>query len=436
MPQSEYLGFSLIFAAILVLVFAAFGLYKLKNTETLWAELKKICGHLIVWTLCIMAYFFIIHEVFFSRLVLGFSIIITGLLILASRIIFDQIENSLLRRGIGQRKILLIGANKITKKLAASFLRDPHYKLIGFLSQHGVGKSAAILNLKKLGSLRDLKKIVRRYRVEEIVQTSQNLTELQDREILEFCQEHHLEYRFVPDILEVERSNIVIQPVAGFPLIHLKPTPLDGWGKIYKRISDLTISGLGLLVLSPFLILIAILIKLDSRGPVLFSKLDDGSPAHRVGQKTKLFKFYKFRTMKDKSHSMRYGELADKNHRKDSPLVKIKNDPRVTRLGRLLRKTSIDELPQLWNVFVGNMSLVGPRPHLPEEVEKYERHHKFLLTIKPGITGLSQISGRSDLGFEEEASLDSYYIKHWSPLLDLKILFKTIFVVLGGHAAD
>ena len=133
---------------------------------------------------------------------------------------------------------------------------------------------------------------------------------------------------------------------------------------------------------------------------------------------------------------MRYGELANKNHRKGSPLVKIKNDPRVTRLGRLLRKTSIDELPQLWNVLVGNMSLVGPRPHLPEEVEKYERHHKFLLTIKPGITGLSQISGRSDLGFEEEASLDSYYIKHWSPLLDVKILFKTIFVVLGGHAAD
>ena len=137
--------------------------------------------------------------------------------------------------------------------------------------------------------------------------------------------------------------------------------------------------------------------------------------------------------MKSGTHHLRYTELAEKNIRKDSPLVKIKDDPRITRVGRFLRRFSIDELPQLWNVVKGEMSLVGPRPHLPEEVANYERHHRFVLTIKPGITGLAQISGRSDLPFEKEVRLDTYYIENWSLLLDLKILLKTVGVVLRPY---
>lgn len=430
MPMERYLEFVLIFAVMLVLVFAAFGLYSLKNTEKLLQELKRALSYSIVWLMVIMAYFFMIHETFFSRLVLGFSVVITVILIFTSRILLNWIERAFLKAGIGQRRVLLIGSNKISQKIAASFKKDPTYKLMGYISKRG-----KIADLKKLGLLKDLKKIVRRYKIEEIVQTSQNLTEAQDRDVLAFCQEHHLEYCFVPDILEVEKSNVEIEPVAGFPLIHLKPTRLDGWGRVYKRAVDFLASGFGLLLLTPLLLLIAIGIKLDSRGPVLFTKLDDGKPACRIGQKGKKFKFFKFRTMKDKTHSLRYSKLAERNARK-GPLVKIKNDPRVTRFGGFLRSTSMDELPQLWNVFKGEMSLVGPRPHLPEEVANYETHQKFLLTIKPGITGLSQISGRSDLDFEEEVRLDSYYIKHWSPFLDLKILLKTLFVVLGGHAAD
>ena len=430
MPMDRYLEFVMIFAGFLILVFAAFGLYSLRNTEKLPQELKRVLSYSIIWLMLIMAYFFVIHETFFSRLVLGFSVIITVFLIFGSRIFLSLIERTLLNAGIGQRRVLLIGSNKISQKIAKSFMKDPTYKLIGYIAKRG-----EIENLKNLGALKDLKKIVRRYKIEEIIQTSQNLTEAQDRDVLAFCQENHLEYRFVPDILEVEKSNVEIEPVAGFPLIHLKPTKLDGWGRIYKRMSDLLISGLGLLLLSPFLLLIAIGIKLDSRGPILFTKLDDGKPAYRIGQKGNRFKFLKFRTMRDGTHGLRYSKLAEQNARK-GPLVKIKNDPRITRFGQLLRKTSIDELPQLWNVFKGEMSLVGPRPHLPEEVANYENHQRFLLTIKPGITGLSQISGRSNLDFEEEVRLDSYYIKHWSPFLDLKIMLKTLFVVLGGHAAD
>jgi lipopolysaccharide/colanic/teichoic acid biosynthesis glycosyltransferase len=137
--------------------------------------------------------------------------------------------------------------------------------------------------------------------------------------------------------------------------------------------------------------------------------------------------------MYPKVHNLRYTELAKQNIRNGTPMVKIKNDPRVTNVGRFIRKYSIDELPQLFNVLIGNMSLVGPRPHLPEEVEKYQKHHKFVLTIKPGITGLPQISGRSDLNFEEEIKLDSFYIEHWSPWLDTKIILKTFGVLFKGY---
>ena len=140
--------------------------------------------------------------------------------------------------------------------------------------------------------------------------------------------------------------------------------------------------------------------------------------------------------MRNKTDGLRYTPLAQKSHRKGSPLVKIKNDPRITRFGKLLRRWSIDELPQLFSVLSGKMSLVGPRPHLPEEVAKYEKHHKFSLSIHPGITGLAQINGRSNLNFEEEVQLDTYYIENWSIFLDIKILFRTIFVVIGGEGAD
>jgi len=139
--------------------------------------------------------------------------------------------------------------------------------------------------------------------------------------------------------------------------------------------------------------------------------------------------------MKDKMDSLRYNELADKNLRTDGPMVKIKDDPRVTRVGKFIRRWSIDELSELFLALKGDMSLVGPRPHLPEEVAKYEHHHKKVMTIKPGITGLAQISGRSDLSFEEEVRLDSYYIENWSLLLDLTILLKTPIAVVKGRKA-
>ncbi|MCK5320443.1 sugar transferase, partial [Candidatus Parcubacteria bacterium] len=227
-----------------------------------------------------------------------------------------------------------------------------------------------------------------------------------------------------------------VNEIAGIPIVEVKKTPLDGWGRIVKRILDLIGSSVLIIILSPILILTAIIIKIDSRGPVFFSRKDDDSLLYRVGQGGNLFHYFKFRSMVKKCDNLRYSELAGRNTRDDGPMIKIKDDPRVTGFGKFIRRFSIDELPELFLVFTGKMSLVGPRPHLPEEVARYEHHHKKVLTIKPGMTGMAQISGRSDLSFEEEVKLDTYYIENWSILLDLSIFLRTPLAVFKSRLAE
>jgi len=222
-------------------------------------------------------------------------------------------------------------------------------------------------------------------------------------------------------------TNVEVEVIGGVPLIEVKHTALDGWGRVLKRVMDICGSLCGLAALSPLFGAVAILIKLDSRGQV-FVALDRIT----LG---KTFRMYKFRSMVDNAHAMK-SELITQNERKDGgPLFKMQHDPRVTRIGRVLRKMRIDELPQLWNVLRGEMSLVGPRPHEPEEVAQYEKHHKKLLVIKSGITGMAQISGSSDLPFEEEVKLDTYYIENWSLGLDVKILLRTLMILLHDRSA-
>jgi lipopolysaccharide/colanic/teichoic acid biosynthesis glycosyltransferase len=189
---------------------------------------------------------------------------------------------------------------------------------------------------------------------------------------------------------------------------------------------DVLVAATTLLLLSPLLLLVALLIRLESPGPVIFIQ-------ERVGKNGRVFRILKFRTMvagaQDDQATVTAGCRADPR------FIKIECDPRVTRLGRILRKTSIDELPQLWNVLRGDMSLVGPRPSQPGEVEHYEPDHFTRLLVKPGVTGMWQVSGRSDLCFEDAVKLDSAYVRDWSPLLDLKILVKTVAVVLQCRGA-
>ena len=214
-----------------------------------------------------------------------------------------------------------------------------------------------------------------------------------------------------------------------------KHSKLDGWSLILKRIFDIVVSVIGIILLSPVLVIIAIIVKIDSKGPAIYT-------SKRVGKGWKLFTFYKFRSMYTHLSVGYGGEEADKLYQKliDSDannrkwiLPKIKDDPRITRVWKFLRKTSLDELPQLFQVLWGSMSIVGPRPHLPNEVEKYAVWERRVLSIKPGITGYAQVFGRDNLPFEEEAKLDLYYIQNWSLAVDMYVVFATFGVVFKGR---
>lgn len=428
-PLEEYLVFSAIAVIALQLMFALSRLYSLKTSGKLSKEVGQVLIITSAWLLLIIAYYFIIRAYPFSRLALFFSWFLTIILISLGRSLIRIVEYFLLQMGIGKKRILFIGSNDITHTLSKSLMRDARFKLVGVIDD----QMKKCGSLKALGTVKELARIIRKFKIEEIIQTKSDIPNAQTTDLLEFCKENQVEYSFVPDVLAVHQTNIEVATQNGIPIIKLKPTPLDGWGRVIKRGFDLAGSTIGLILLSPVFMIIAIAIKVDSKGTILFKYLDDGGRVKRVGQKRKLFNFYKFRTMYPNTHNLRYSKLADQNTRKGSPLVKIKDDPRVTKVGKFLRKTSLDELPQLFNVFIGVMSLVGPRPHLPEEVAKYEKHHKFVLTIKPGITGLAQTSGRSDLDFEEEVRLDTYYIENWSPWMDIKILLKTLLIPFRKH---
>lgn len=411
---NEYLGFSLSSAIALIVILALGKMYSLKTTFKFSTESKKVLTLCIIWAMAIITSFFFTRTYPFSRLAILYGWTLAFIFVIFGRGLIRVIQILFLKAGIGKRRLLFIGDNNVTREITAALSKDLRYKIVG------------------TGKIEQLKYLIKNRDIDEVIQTKSDISEAQAEEILELCDLHHVNYSFIPDLVDVRRTNINIETIGAIPIISLKPTPLDGWGKVTKRVMDIFGGTLGLVILSPIFLITAIAIKIDSKGPVFFTKLDDGSPVKRVGQFGKLFKFFKFRSMKTGTDGLKKS-LVDQNLRQDGPLVKIKNDPRVTRVGKFIRKYSIDELPQLWNVFVGNMSLVGPRPHLPEEVAKYHGHHRFVLTIKPGLTGIAQISGRSDLPFEEEVKLDRYYIENWSTWKDLRVIFKTLAVILKGY---
>jgi exopolysaccharide biosynthesis polyprenyl glycosylphosphotransferase len=404
---------------LFLIVFAATGLY-----STGRRALAKEVGRIILACSTAMALVFAISffslVLFESRFIAIAAWILSILFVTVTRLAVRGLQRSLLTFGIGIQRLVVIGQTKTAEALKQEFEENPK---LGYtvVSHHKTFSKALASRLRKLK---------REDKIDGILLADPEASRGRTLELIAFTEQEHLDFQYSADLFTAAVGRSVIHTYGGIPVIEVRKTPLDGWGAIYKRIFDVIGSLFLIIILSPILIITAIAIKLDSRGPVLFRKLDDGSRAMRVGQGGKLFHYFKFRSMRPGSHMMRYKELAKQDTRKGSPLVKIHNDPRVTRVGEFIRKFSIDELPELFLVLQGKMSLVGPRPHLPEEVERYKPEQRRVLTIKPGITGLAQTSGRSDLDFDEEVRLDMFYIEHWNPWLDLVILLKTPWVVI------
>lgn len=411
LPPAQYFFITLAVALVWVVIFALSGLYNIHYPRKFFDQALRIFFACSVGLSAIIIFLFFKREILYSSRFIVLSIwLISILLLILERGLIRILKRYLLRLNIGRQTVLVIGRDQNTQNLIKELIAA---------SSWGLKPVAFITNLEGNFLAKIQREFYKNPKIAGIILADLETAKFKINQILNFCYNQHLSFRYAADIFSARLKNIDLDIIAGIPLIEIKKTPLEGWGKLAKRIIDFFLSLILIILLLPIFALIILIIRITSRGPAVI-KLS------RIGQKGKKFSVYKFRSMINNAHQLKK-DLLPYNERKDGPLFKIKNDPRVTKFGRLLRRLSLDELPQLFNVCFGAMSLAGPRPHEPEEVAKYTAEEKRVLTIKPGITGLAQISGRSDLSFREEVRLDMYYIENWSLGLDFGLIFKTPF---------
>lgn len=416
LPQQKYLTLVILVALVWVIIFAFVGLYTTTYRERITRELSRVFVGCSLGFMAVITFMFSSRALFSSRFIILVSWILAIIFVSFGRLILRSVRRFLLKRNYGTTNIIVVGRGRTAEKLINVYKHQPVW---GF---RVVAKVDDISEEK-------IREAVYKYKVDEIFLADENIGRDERVGIYDFCIQNHLGFRYVADMFDAQAHNVSVQPMGGIPVVEIKKTRLEGWGRIYKRIFDIIVSLLLIILLLPVFLIIIIAIKIDSRGPIIYKN-------ERVGKDGKLFTLYKFRRLKveyctgkeydkDGRAEQIEKELIAKKNQRQGGLYKVINDPRSTRVGRFLEKYSLDELPQLINVLMGNMSLVGPRPHQEREVEKFPKNHERVLAIKPGITGMAQISGRSDLNVDEELRLDTLYIENWSILGDINILIKT-----------
>ena len=332
-------------------------------------------------------------------------------------------------RGLNYRTVLIVGTNETALEIAESIQshRFWGFRVLGFVGNGPPPGDSWRNRFAVLGDLDDIPRIVEQHVVDDVIfaVNRRDLDSLED--LFLSLQEQGIRTRFAMNLFPNARARMELEELDGMPLLSFSTTPTGVLQLMGKRALDVAVSALILALAAPIVLAIALVIKLTSGGNVLFRQT-------RCGLNGRSFTLYKFRTMVEDAEERRR-ELLHLNEM-NGPVFKLRSDPRVTAFGRFLRKFSLDELPQLWNVLRGDMSLVGPRPPIPEEVARYQRWQRRRLAMKPGLTCLWQISGRNNLDFDRWIELDLQYIDSWTPLLDLKILLKTIPVVLSGKGAS
>lgn len=423
---SDFSEIIVLVSLIWLFIFAIFGLYSADQNKKLSQDLLKVLLACLVGLSVIALYVMFALQQFDSRFLVvtgfGFAVIYVSL----GRIFMRGVKSLLYRAGIGLRRVVVIGNESVTKSIVDTLQtrKELGYKVVKVFEKFNKNL------IKELDSLK----------LNEIVFTNPKANEKETLAVLNYCNQHHVVFKYSADLFSTYFANMVVTALAGVPVVELKRTTLDGWGRVLKRIFDIIMSIIVIIITSSILFLSAIIILFETGKPIIYKN-------ERVGLRGNKFFTLKFRSMWQKdSTGQQFGEsglnaekeeqeLIRKQSVKKGPIYKIKDDPRVTKFGRFIRRWSIDELPQFFNVLAGDMSIVGPRPHQPREVEKYEEEYRTVFTLKPGITGLAQISGRSDLEFEDEMKLDVFYIEKWSLLLDVIIFLKTPFVLFKKRKA-
>lgn len=427
---AEYLGQQILLNVLLAITFTQARVWRRRRGEFWIDELSRITYATAAGiTLMGVITFFVQPEQPFSRLLLIWALLFVVLLIGLARLARRFLLSMLYQRGVGVDRVLVISSGEVGRSVIRTLLArsDLGYKAIGYLHDGQSENNIGLGRIPHLGKYTDLQEILSEHPQLHTVFIALTGEKYQETvRLLRICHRHGVRAQVVPDLLQLSLNRVEFNNMAGIPTLGVRDTGITSWQRATKRLMDLviiTVLGIPALLLTG---LIALAIKLDSEGPVIYK-------AERVGRNGKHFQMYKFRSMVVDADVQKAALQA--LNEADGPIFKIRNDPRLTRVGRVLRRLSLDELPQLYNVLLGNMSLVGPRPPLPEEVAAYKPWHRQRLSVIGGITGLWQVSGRSDLTFDELCLLDIYYIENWSLTLDIRILLQTIPHTLFGKGA-
>ncbi len=419
--------------------------YRLSGAFSYTEEAVKIFKAVSVGSLLIVAAAFLFRGGFLYRefsysrgiFILDFALALFAFT--AFHLALRYLQTLVRRRDINLIPTLVVGQGEEADACVRELGERPDlgYRVVGIIQNEGAPGSLS--EIPVVGELSDLPAVIDKLAIQEVVITdSQIPREKLFEAMMKLGRKQRVEFRLAPNLFNFLPHKTSIEQIGVLPMVTLFCEPLSDAERIIKRVSDIVIAALVALVTSPVWLAIALLVKLGSRGPVLFRQ-------ERVGMDGRIFLCYKFRTMYAGADEKIHREAYEKNiaggteanaGSDDKPVFgKVRNDSRVTRIGKFLRRSSLDELPQLLNVLIGDMSVVGPRPPIPYEVEAYELWHRRRLDMKPGITGLWQVSGRNRLSFDEMVRIDIYYIENWSLWLDLKIIFLTLPAVLRGDGA-
>lgn len=427
----------LVYSVIWIVIFQHFSLYKLDYFMSFGTQLFAIAKSLLYGIIGLVLITFVFKRLDFveSRLVLALFFSISVVAIMAFRtLVFRPLFALASQKKIIRRKVLIVGCDRTAKMVAAQIdIDDRHgFDVVGFVNDDIETGETVFEELANVGKLSEINDLVERFEIQEIIIAESDVTHAHLLEIIDKAQATNANVRLVSELYNIIPEKVLLEKYLGVPIVKMPQNYDNALFSVYKRIFDLGVTVVGLLVLAIPMAVIALLIKLTSKGPVFYNHT-------RIGKDCKPFEFYKFRTMQAGTDDTVHREfVSDLIAAKDTgdEVKKITDDPRVTSVGRILRKTSLDELPQLFNVLKGEMSLVGPRPCMPYELEQYQEWHRRRLSVIPGCTGLWQVAGRSAVDFNDMVILDLFYIDNMSPLFDLSIILRTLPVMLlakGGH---
>ncbi len=423
----DYTLITLASTPVWLLLFSAYGLYEPRQVLSPVNEFKAVFHGVVAGTVLI----FITDSLLELKLARGWALIalVSGLLVVGGeRLLVRKVLHFMRRRGGDPTRTLVLGANHEAKTVARTLEREAWlgYRILGFVDEVVPRGQEVVNGHVVLGAPTELNELVRRHNANLILVAASAIDAAKLNRLLWELQDEDVDLQITSGTIDLIASRVVVQSVAGVPLLYVRRTGMNRTQLTAKRTMDLVASALGLLILSPLLASIALWIKRDSPGAVFFKQI-------RVGRDGRLFTLWKFRTMVEDAEAQK----AELEHLSEGPglLFKLREDPRVTRPGRFLRRYSLDELPQLWNVLRGEMSLVGPRPAIPSEVEQYDDWVRNRLQVKPGVTGLWQVSGRTETTFADYIRYDLFYIQNWSLSLDLWILVRTLRAVLTAEGA-